>query len=138
MNYVTPIAIYFSPAQALFSLDNSYCQLISTKSVVSLVFTSAVLLLFKSFTTGPGYVTNCNFVSISCSLSLLLLLLYFYSDICINDLFSVDIHIFTFYIQIFVYLGNRLNVYSCCGVKHTVFIYRASMTCAFIQKKTKN
>ena len=64
----------------------------------SLVFTSAVLLLFESFTTGPGYATNCNFVSISCSLSLLLLLLYLYLDICINDLFSVDIYIFTFYI----------------------------------------
>ena len=89
MNNVTPIAIYFSPAQALFSLDNSYCQLISTKSVVSLVFASAVLLLFKSFTTGPGYATNCNFVSISCSLSLLLLLLYLYLDI---------IRIYTFYI----------------------------------------
>ena len=33
-------------------------------SVVSLVFASAVLLLFKSF---PGYTKNCKFVYISCS-----------------------------------------------------------------------
>ena len=99
MNNVTPIAIYFSPAQALFSLDNSYCQLISTKSVVSLVFASAVLLLFKSFTTGPGYATNCDFVFISCSLSLLLLL-YLYLDICINDLFSVESHLHFLHLNI--------------------------------------
>ena len=102
MNNVTPIAIYFSPALALFSLDNSYCQLISTKSVVSLVFASAVLLLFKSFTTGPGYATNCNFVSISCSLSLLLLLLYLYLDICINDLFSVESHLHFLHLNIHI------------------------------------
>ena len=41
--------------------------MLSTRSAVSLVFASAVLLLFKSFTTGPGYATNCQFVSISCN-----------------------------------------------------------------------
>ena len=66
----------------------------------SLVFTSAVLLLFESFTTGPGYATNCNFVSISCSLSLLLLLLYLYLDICIYDLFSVESHLHFLHLNI--------------------------------------
>ena len=56
-NYLTPVAFYFSPVQALFSLDNSHCELISTKSVISLVFACAVFFLFfkRVFTVGPGY-----------------------------------------------------------------------------------
>ena len=45
-NCLTPVAFYFSLVQALFSLDNSHCQLISTKSVISLVFACAVFFLF--------------------------------------------------------------------------------------------
>ena len=56
-NYLMPVAFYFSPVQALFSLDNSHCKLISTKSAISLVFACAVYFLFfkRVFTVGPGY-----------------------------------------------------------------------------------
>ena len=46
-------------------------------SVVSLVFAGAVLLLFKSFTAGSGYATNCEFVSISCSFVVILFVVIF-------------------------------------------------------------
>ena len=98
--------------------------MISTKSVVLLVFASAVLLLFKIFTTGPGYATNYKFVPISCSCRCCC------CYICIKifllqPLYSVESHLHIFTCKIFVYLANRLNVYSCCGVKRAVFIYRA-------------
>ena len=54
-------------------------------------------LFKKSFPTVPGYATN----------------------------FESHLHIYTslFYISIFVYLVVRLNVHSCCGVKHVIFSY---------------
>ena len=58
-----------------------------SKSVVSLVFASAVLVLFNSFTTEPGYATNCKFVSISCSFVIILVV------VCISYLFSVESHL---------------------------------------------
>ena len=62
-NYLTPVAFYFSPVQALFSLDNSHCKLISTKSVISLVFAYAVLFYFlKEFLLSdlvmPGFLSK--------------------------------------------------------------------------------
>ena len=49
----------------------------STKSVVWLLFASAVLLLFKSFSIGPGYATNCKLVSISSSFVYILVVVIF-------------------------------------------------------------
>ena len=120
-NYITTVAFYFSPS--LLSLDNSHCWLISTKSVVPLVFATAMLLLLQSFSTGPGYATNCTYVPISCSFVVILvvavvvflLIIYIQSD---NIYTSTHL-----YISIIVHLGVRLNVHSCCGVKHVVFSY---------------
>ena len=61
--------------------------MIPTRSVVSLVFASAVLVLFKSFTTEFGYATNCKFVSISCSFVVI------FVNVCISYLFSVESHL---------------------------------------------
>ena len=90
MNYVTlRVAFYFSPVYALFSLDNFHFQLISTKSVVSLVFTSALLPELVT----PKIVGSFLFhVALSS-----LLLLYLHLDIRISYLFSVEsrLHIYT-------------------------------------------
>ena len=51
------------------------------------IFASAVLVLFKSFTTEPGYATTCKFVSISCSFVIILVV------VCISYLFSVESHL---------------------------------------------
>ena len=59
-------------------------------SVVSLVFAGAVLLLFKSFTAGSGYATNCTFVSISCSFVVILFVVIFVPRY--SYLFSVESH----------------------------------------------
>ena len=70
--------IYFLPVCALFSPDNSHCQMISTTSVFVLLFASTMLLSFKRFPTRPGYATNCKLVPISLTfLWLFLILLYF-------------------------------------------------------------
>ena len=117
-NYVTPVVM-----QALFSFDISYYLLILTKSVVSLVFASAVLLLFESSPTGPGYTKNCKFLFISCSSVVdLVHATFVLKYLCLLFIFS-RITLTRLYIPIFIYLAKRLNWYSCCGVKHVVLIY---------------
>ena len=84
-----------------------------------------MLFLFRSFTVGPGYATNCKFVPTSCSSVAILVLaifvlryLYF-----ILSTFS-QIASTCLYVETFDFLANRLNVHSCCGVfKSVVFIY---------------
>ena len=86
----------FSPLYALFSLDTPHWYLVSTKSVVSVVFVTAVLLLFTSFTVGPGYATNCRLVSISCSFGRCpCYILYLNNSINYLFLFESHLHIFT-------------------------------------------
>ena len=83
------VAFYFSPVYALFSLNNFHFSLISTKSVVSLVFASALL----PDPVTPKIVSSFLFHVVLLSL----LLLYLHLDIRISHLFSVEscLHIYT-------------------------------------------
>ena len=97
-NYVMLVELNFSPVKALLSLQTSHYSLISNKSVVSLVFASAVLLLFKSFTTSPGDATDCKFISFSCSVVNLVAIFVFrnlYLLFIFSHITSTQLHIYT-------------------------------------------
>ena len=89
-----------------------------------------MLLFIRVLATGPGYATQCKFVSILCSCVVILIIIIFVLDICIIYLFSVEshLHIFTGSARVFVYSVFRgvLNrVYGILQLKYGYSVYHS-------------